>query len=198
MDYQQPEQGNKSQNEGLFFDVMPEPGKRGTTVDPVQPMTISDSHLTQYQGGGSNGFLKLVAVLLTLGLIGAAGWTAYQKGLVPKIPDSLLSKVPFLHKTTIEGPVVTPDNQTPAVVTSTTPEWLTRYFGTATCVTEAMCGDAADPDHDGLSNKQEFTLTTDPNNPDSDLDDPQPAPKQSKQTKKKGNKRKFIFTSKIA
>ncbi len=45
--------------------------------------------------------------------------------------------------------------------------WLQKYFGSATCSDQNVCGDGADPDHDGLTNLEEYKLGTDPNNPDS-------------------------------
>ncbi len=50
-----------------------------------------------------------------------------------------------------------------------TPEWRKKYFAKEDC-DPALCGDTADPDHDGLTNLEEFKLGTDPNNPDSDKD----------------------------
>ena len=70
---------------------------------------------------------------------------------------------------------VTPKNtqtETPKEVVSTQiPDaWRVKYFGAAVCVNADNCGDAADPDHDGLINLDEYTFQTDPNNPDSDID----------------------------
>ena len=58
-----------------------------------------------------------------------------------------------------------PDNDV-----TTSPEWLARYFGAETCTIKTTCADVSDPDKDGLNNKEEFELGTDPNNPDSDSD----------------------------
>ncbi len=53
----------------------------------------------------------------------------------------------------------------------TTPsDWQLRFFNNETCQNVAACGDAADPDQDGLTNIEEYTYGTDPNNPDSDGD----------------------------
>lgn len=48
-------------------------------------------------------------------------------------------------------------------------QWVLRYFGGETCET-SVCGEEADPDLDGLKNKEEFSYNTDPNNADSDND----------------------------
>jgi hypothetical protein len=48
-------------------------------------------------------------------------------------------------------------------------DWLKNYFKKPDC-DASVCGDAADPDTDGLTNAEEYKLATDPNNPDSDKD----------------------------
>lgn len=58
--------------------------------------------------------------------------------------------------------------QNPDVTTS--PEWLTRYFGAEVCTEISICGDKSDPDRDGLDNISEFQKGTGPNDPDSDSD----------------------------
>ncbi len=62
--------------------------------------------------------------------------------------------------------------ETPKEVVSTQiPDaWRLKYFAAAVCVNADNCGDAADPDHDGLINLDEYTFQTDPNNSDSDID----------------------------
>jgi len=51
----------------------------------------------------------------------------------------------------------------------TTPkEWREKYF--PGCTDPTSCGDEANPDRDGLSNLEEHSGRTDPNNPDSDQD----------------------------
>lgn len=79
------------------------------------------------------------------------------------------------HKRTEQQTNNTPgnntQNQTPADPDVTTPaDWLARFFGSDTCTVKTQCGDSADPDRDGFSNKEEYDAGTDPNNPDSDND----------------------------
>jgi hypothetical protein len=50
------------------------------------------------------------------------------------------------------------------------PEWLQRYFGKNYCTRQDYCGPNADPDHDNLTNYEEFLYYTDPANPDTDKD----------------------------
>ena len=94
-----------------------------------------------------------VAVLLLLGLV-AFVYIKYfdSKKAAPLQPPAHLTQT-----TGIQNQSQIPD------------AWKIKYFGSASCDTN-VCGDAADPDHDGLTNVQEYQLNTDPNNADSDSD----------------------------
>src|SRR5512133_3754546 len=48
-------------------------------------------------------------------------------------------------------------------------QWQARYFTGAALNNPATSGPAADPDHDGMSNLQEFTAGTDPTSAESVL-----------------------------
>ncbi len=62
---------------------------------------------------------------------------------------------------------VVPGNTPKSVISD---EWREKYFSSKICSNPDNCGDAADPDHDGLSNAEEYNSLTDPNNADSDND----------------------------
>lgn len=58
-----------------------------------------------------------------------------------------------------------------------TPQWLTQYFSTngavdqnGNCLQVTICGEAADPDKDGLKNSEEYEYDTDPLTADTDND----------------------------
>jgi hypothetical protein len=94
-------------------------------------------------------------IIIILGVAGTAAWLMYfSKGQVKDEEPQLITPT---------EPAANPDVTTPG-------EWLGRYFGSETCTTKDSCGDSADPDRDGLTNKEEFDAGTDPNNPDSDSD----------------------------
>lgn len=61
--------------------------------------------------------------------------------------------------------------ETPQVVASRLPKvWLQQYFNVDSCSDMATCGEAADPENDGLGNYDEFKAGTNPLNPDTDTD----------------------------
>lgn len=64
----------------------------------------------------------------------------------------------------------TQTTQTQQVQSQIPDSWRLQYFGSAACTNQDNCGDNADPDHDGLTNLEEYQHNTDPNNPDSDGD----------------------------
>ena len=78
--------------------------------------------------------------------------------------DATVPEVPQIIETpTNEEPVAEAEVTTPG-------DWLSRYFQSDTCTEINTCGDKADPDRDGLNNKEEYDSSTDPNNQDSDGD----------------------------
>jgi len=62
------------------------------------------------------------------------------------------------------------EDTTKTPVTKLPKTWLAQYFNTEACVDQAICGDDADADNDGLTNIDEFRNGTNPLNPDTDLD----------------------------
>lgn len=62
------------------------------------------------------------------------------------------------------------DNAEPVKQSKLPKIWLNQHFGSETCADEAVCGDEADPDADGLSNYNEFKEGTNPKKADTDQD----------------------------
>ncbi len=104
----------------------------------------------------------LIAILITIIVFSVAGYFVYKYILETppeaEIPVSVLTPKP---KPTTSNQPTTPKSE----ITSL---WLQKYFKFSECKEEQLCGDKSDPDHDGLTNVDEFKLGTDPNNPDSD------------------------------
>lgn len=62
-------------------------------------------------------------------------------------------------------------NEAPQQQASRLPKvWVSQYFGAEVCADQAKCGEAADPDKDGLGNYDEFVEQTDPTSADTDKD----------------------------
>ncbi len=148
----------------VFFNVMP---KNSSTNDMIDPKIVSVD--TEAPTMAKRSFKEiiltyklyfilgmLVIIVLPAGyfLINYFGAQSYKE-------EDLL----MLHDVV---PKPKPTNLAQAEGFTTPKEWRDKYF--ENCSEATLCGDAADADHDGLSNVQEFNLTTDPNNPDSDQD----------------------------
>ncbi len=170
------------QNHSLFYNVMPT-AKSGLFSTPTRrieplpggnaapaavgaqsaPITIADlpSH--------HSGKLKLIIVPILIVLLAGAAyalWLMKQE----RASDKQAIKPPGAAA---KGTTETEEKKEETSPVATTPkEWLSQYFGSAACKEENknVCGDAADSDRDGLTNKEEFDADTDPNNSDSDRD----------------------------
>lgn len=157
----------KTESESTFYNVMPEAASVPTApirkvnaegADQIFGNTKSAPTVLSVPGQ-KRGLLRskkilIPAALVVLALIGFGVW--YFLG-------NKETEQPVAENTPTEQPQVTPDTTTPA-------DWLARFFGAETCTIKTTCGDSADPDRDGFTNKEEYDDGTDPNNPDSDSD----------------------------
>jgi hypothetical protein len=164
-----------------FFNVMPEasgaaiPPRKvsaekadevfGTSVTPTTPAVTTGpaaastnivinrppSRIKAILGRKSVWIPLLIAVLAIAGIV---AWLV-MGSLEKKAPETA-NNIPVEEQKD-------PDVTTPG-------DWLARFFGSDTCTTLTTCGDSADPDRDGLTNKNEYEKGTDPNNPDGDSD----------------------------
>jgi hypothetical protein len=159
-----------------FYNVMPEAIGQGIPLRKVQAQkadavfntganaigatTGPAANITLIRPGGRiKGFFMRKAILIPLGVIilalaGVGTWL---------LTSSQNKEKPAAVNNTQVEDTTDPDVTTPG-------EWLNRFFGSDTCIAKTTCGDVADPDRDGLSNKEEFDKGADPNNPDSDRD----------------------------
>ncbi len=131
-------------------------------VPPLQPMAVPPSTLLSdvnlNKAGGQMKRLRLIiggiGVLVVIGL--GLGIYFALRAPAPASPPA---------------PTASNAASAPAVALSQIPdEWRIKYFGSATCTNQDNCGDQADPDHDGLTNLEEYQANTDPNNADTDAD----------------------------
>ncbi len=150
----------------VFFNVMPEATSPGQSIKsmprPAAPVIASDrsgepapnsAPIRMPRMGMNKKILLIPAVLIVLAILGAAVWFfVLKKDEAPVVTDPIVTE---------PEPTVTPDVTTPG-------DWLARYFQSETCTEINICGDKADPDRDGMNNKEEFDTGTDPNNSDSD------------------------------
>ena len=156
----------------LFFNVMPKNKTTGAMVDPEIKVQASAAQTAALNRPDASAFLKkyklyiITAAVVVIGgpliyfVISKIGGSSYQ-------PENLLVSQPRSATSTQSS---TAASSTPVSGADfTTPQsWRDKYF--PNCADVTVCGDDADPDHDGLSNLQEYKLGTDPNNPDSDQD----------------------------
>ncbi|GAC1412647.1 MAG: hypothetical protein NVSMB66_2250 [Candidatus Doudnabacteria bacterium] len=142
----------------------PNPVPNLQPVAPVPPVSMTKADLVDHEQDDSFGLShspkksnlnKILFIVLLLLLIVGGGVFAYfklKKSSTPAVTSSPMSA------------------GTVAVTSVISDEWRLKYFGSKKCADLSICGDDADPDHDGLTNAQEFRALTDPNNPDSDKD----------------------------
>ena len=94
-------------------------------------------------------------------VLAVGGYFAYAALSKPSAPQPVLT--PIVHHSTA--------STTPTTATSTAASqsqipdaWRTKYFGSATCQDQNVCGDSADPEQSGLTNLEAYQLNVDPNN----------------------------------
>ncbi len=142
---------NTVQNTGAAAAPRPTGGEgipnSGRLLGDLADMSSSSTHKRNWIIAGS-----VIAVVI---IISVAAWLLFFNSKPAQAPQQTAS--------TQTQQAQQPQSQIPD-------SWRIRYFGTAVCANQDNCGDNADPDHDGLTNLQEYQNNTDPNNPDSDGD----------------------------
>ena len=162
-------QNGPPKTEDLFFNVMPrmESTNPGDVIQPTlkveKPVEPAPANLDFFHKNKL--YLIIGGAVVVLGA--AVYFIAAKIGSDSYKPVNLVMIPP--NKTASKTATSTPAQQIPAASGFTTPQsWRDKYF--PNCTDAGICGDQADPDHDGLTNLQEYNLKTDPNNPDSDQD----------------------------
>lgn len=156
-------------NQNIFFNVPDKNRMQGPLIQPeaanqVEEEINIETDLPAWQKSlKENSTLIIVCILLVI-VLSLGGYLAYYFYFVKS--ENKPEEVAKVREVT-----PTPEPiQRNAIVTKTSADWLQKYFQKMECAEESLCGDQADPDRDGLQNLEEFTLGTDPNNPDSDKD----------------------------
>lgn len=156
------------EEEFLFFNVMPKVANSGENL--VQP-TLKVIESQEKKPAGSLSVAELFkkhrlyfVIGIVVAIFGVAGYFVY--GMLTKVNEEDL--IVSGNDLKPAGDQVKPAEKTTANMTLE--EWQEHYFGAKVCAEPNMCGDGADPERDGLNNKEEFGLKSDPNNSDSDQD----------------------------
>ncbi|MDB4940200.1 MAG: ATPase containing von Willebrand factor type (vWA) protein-like omain [Candidatus Doudnabacteria bacterium] len=143
---------------------------REDLVEKDPNLNANDNSFNLHPAGTKRKYIWIgLAALIGLLIIGGAAYAyfgVYKKSAVSSVSTN--TNVP--ENTTSTIPDNSSDTITPVVISQIPKEWRLKYFNSNTCVDDSVCGDAADPDHDGLTNLQEYQGQTDPNNADSDKD----------------------------
>lgn len=154
--------------EYLFFNVMPKATQDDKLTEPTLKIKDSGSAATDQPNSkpGFMGYLKnhklyvIIALIILIG--GPLGYF-----IINKLASDSYQTEDFLVKRPGQPGAKTATTGQPAGFT-TSQAWRDKYF--PSCQDASLCGDNADPDHDGLNNLEESKANTDPNNPDSDKD----------------------------
>lgn len=167
----QPEPNESFEQEAPFYNVLPKDGTQGSMVAP-KLQVILETDLIENQPNPIVAFIKahktIVIFIAIILLLLYPVYYAYNKFLVgQQAEENLLSEEAIKQ---LQGGLKNQSGASQELLYKTPADWQKKYFGSETCGTLEVCGDDADPDHDGLSNISEYEKATDPNNPDSDGD----------------------------
>jgi len=110
--------------------------------------------------------IRIALIVLATGFVIFAGIFAYRHFIAKPKTDLVSNQTQTNNasdNSSGQSQQTQPQSQIPG-------NWLQKFFGSSICSNQDVCGDNADPDHDGLTNLEEYKTGTDPNNPDSDGD----------------------------
>jgi hypothetical protein len=163
----------------------PRPANSSYMVAPQGPVTPSTPNIQEDQsarGGSSKTLWITLAVVLVLLIAAGAVWyfMFYNKTANTTTATSPDTQVATNTTPTETAPSTTPIDTGTAIPAPVAPvsgidsTWMQKYFSTylasGACPTteQSVCGDAVDPDQDGLTNLQEFKAGTNPTLADTD------------------------------
>jgi hypothetical protein len=154
------DQQSEPSEEPLVYNIMPQSKKQDEVVaatikieeqPEAQPAEQTPNFFKKYRL-----YLILAPVLIAVGF-GVYFYVSHSVKNAYQPQDLLVTNVQ-----------PQPQPEIPSLAFKTPQDWRDKYF--PNCLDETLCGDSADPDKDGLTNLEEYTNNTDPNNADSDLD----------------------------
>lgn len=168
--------------EALFFNVMPKARLRSDLVLGMTKDAASIAPGGNFSGSvtaakskfSSKAALAIVLIFLFVAGLGVGGYYAYKwRKSRQNAGAALLNPVQLQAPPVAPPPIAPPPSEAlppPSPFETTTPGvWQKRHFGDEVCTLES-CSDIADPDNDGLINRDEFASQTDPKDPDTDND----------------------------
>ncbi len=160
-----------TEEEHIFYNVLPSEKSGGPLANTVEgdeaaalaaaPRVSNETTAQPFRPGGLNKRLLLI-IAASLVVLAVAGFFAYR--LLFSTTEAPVETPPVITQPEEPTEPVQPEGVT------TSAEWQNQYFGAEVCQSVNVCGDASDPDRDGLTNIDENKATTDPNNSDSDGD----------------------------
>ncbi len=157
----------------VFFNVMPKASTQSAFIEPKMKVAVISE---EAPAKTKNGFMEIfkkykLYIFIGLGILVAGAGIYFLINFITTIGLNSYKAENLLvqHQANQAQKPQTQSPQTTGQTDFTTPQtWRDHYF--TGCTDVKVCGDDADPDHDGLTNLQEYKLGTDPNNPDSDQD----------------------------
>lgn len=162
--------------EAPFFNTLPKSRTNGPLVNLGPNSTVTAAELAeQAKSKKTPVWVWAVLGVIILAALGIGGYFLYK--FATKIPEPTGVAI---QKDTNNNTSKNQNTQNIAKKgVTTSAEWQKKYFRNENCYDLNVCGDSADPDHDGLNNKEESetcnttndtTICTEPTNRDSDQD----------------------------
>jgi hypothetical protein len=148
------------------------PANTAPTVDAGLDQTLVLPGLASLQGQATDDGLPTAPGVLTVSWTKASGpgTVTFAQPNIPRTTAGFsLPGIYVLRLTATDGVLQVQDEMTMSVTGDTYEEWKARHFNAAELLNPAISGDAADPDGDGHTNREEYMADTNPRDPNSVL-----------------------------